>query len=169
MPAEWITAAEAAQRLGVKQASLYSYVSRGVLMRRRAEGSRASLFNASEVEGLARRGRPRRAPGPAELVIETELTEITGEHLRYRGLDAVELARERSFEEVAGLLWAGSLDGEPPGSWEATEAAVATHFEMPRTLVRFWASSCASILSTPGDKRPLVATCSSYLFYSTKT
>ena len=31
---EWITADAAAQRLGIKQASLYSYVSRGVLTRR---------------------------------------------------------------------------------------------------------------------------------------
>jgi citrate synthase len=124
MPAEWIDAAEAAQRLGVKQASLYSYVSRGVLTSRRAEGSRASLFSATEVEGLAHRGRPRRAPGAAELVIETELTEITGDHLRYRGRDAIGLARTRSFEEVAGLLWTGSLE-EAGESWQATEAAVA--------------------------------------------
>src|SRR6266567_569248 len=124
MPAEWISAAEAAQRLGVKQASLYSYVSRGVLTRRKAEGSRASLFNTTEVEGLARRGRPRRAPGAAELVIETEVTEITGDHLRYRGRDAIELARERSFEEVASLLWTGILD-EPRESWQAAETAVA--------------------------------------------
>ena len=124
LPAEWIGAAEAAQRLGVKQASLYSYVSRGVLTSRKAQGSRTSLFSATEVEGLARRGRPRRAPGAAELVIETELTEITGDHLRYRGRDAIGLARARSFEEVAGLLWTGSLD-EPGESWQATEAAVA--------------------------------------------
>src|SRR6266849_1427402 len=89
MPAEWISASEAAERLGIKPASLYSYVSRGVLTRRKARGSRASLFSASEVEGLARRGRPRRAPGPGELVIETALTEITGDHLRYRGMDAI--------------------------------------------------------------------------------
>jgi citrate synthase len=54
MPTEWISAAEAARRLGIKPASLYSYVSRGVLTRRKAGGSRASLFSASEVEGLAR-------------------------------------------------------------------------------------------------------------------
>jgi len=103
MPAEWISASEAAERLGIKPASLYSYVSRGVLTRRKARGSRASLFSASEVEGLARRGRPRRAPRATpgtELVIETQLTEITGDHLRYRGHDVVGLAREHSFEEV---------------------------------------------------------------------
>src|SRR5216683_4250077 len=129
MPAEWISASEAAERLGIKPASLYSYVSRGVLTRRKARGSRASLFIASEVEGLARRGRPRRATRATlgtELVIETQLTEITGDHLRYRGHDVVGLAREHSFEEVAGLLWSGSLNesGGPP-FWQATEAAVA--------------------------------------------
>src|SRR6266700_2014629 len=127
MPAEWISAAEAARRMGVKKASLYSYGRRGMLARRKAQGSRASLFSASEVEGLARRGRPRRAPGAAELVIETELTEITGDHLRYRGIDAIGLARTRSFEQVACLLWTGSLDehehGQPARSWEATGAA----------------------------------------------
>ena len=129
MPADWISATEAARRLGIKPASLYSYVSRGVLTRRKATGSRASLFSASEVEGLARRGRPRRAPGAAtgtELVIETQVTEITGDHLRYRGHDAIGLARTRSFEDVAGLLWTGSFgtSGGPP-FWQATDAAVA--------------------------------------------
>ena len=53
---EWIGAAEAARRLGIKQASLYSYVSRGVLTRRRSGADRASMFDASEVAGLARKG-----------------------------------------------------------------------------------------------------------------
>jgi citrate synthase len=123
--AEWISAAEAAQRLGVKQASLYSYVSRGVLSRRRNEGSRISLFNASEVEGLARRGRPRRAPRAGELVIETALTEISDDHLRFRGLDVMALATTRTFEDVAALLWTGSLE-EPATAlpWQATAEAV---------------------------------------------
>ena len=67
--ADWIGAAEAAERLGIKQASLYSYVSRGVLTPRRGADGRASLFDAAEIAGLARRGRPRRAQGAAELVI----------------------------------------------------------------------------------------------------
>jgi citrate synthase len=138
LAAGWIGATEAAERLGVKPASLYSYVSRGVLTRRKAEGSRESLFNASEVEGLARRGRPRRAPRAAELVIETQLTEISGNRLRYRGLDAIALASERSFEDVATLLWTGGMElsditalpsvaypAPAPGPWAATEAAVA--------------------------------------------
>ena len=50
---EWINATEAAQRLGVKQATLYAYVSRGMLARRRGEDGRSSLFEAEEVARLA--------------------------------------------------------------------------------------------------------------------
>jgi citrate synthase len=119
----WITAEAAAQRLGIKRATLYAYVSRGVLVRRRAPGGRGSLFDAAEIEKLARRGRPRRAPGGAELVIESALTEISGDRLRYRGHEVTSLAGTRSFEEVASLLWTG--DFTAPAGWQATPEAVA--------------------------------------------
>jgi citrate synthase len=122
---EWIGAAEAAQRLGIKPASLYSYVSRGVLTPRRGSDGRASLFDAAEIAGLGRRGRPRRAPG-AELVIESELTEISDDRLRFRGHDAISLATSRSFEDVAGLLWTGSFgNAAARGPWQATSEAIA--------------------------------------------
>jgi citrate synthase len=138
---EWIGAAEAAERLGIKQASLYAYVSRGVLSRRRDADGRASLFDAEEVALLARHGRPRRAVPGAELVIESELTEITSTTQRYRGHDATSLALRCTFQEVAMLLWTGALpgpdvfartvavagDSEPDrrSRWSATPAALA--------------------------------------------
>src|SRR5215469_8160461 len=109
----WITAEAAARRLGVKRATLYAYVSRGVLVRRRAPAGRGSLFDAAEIEKLARRGRPRRAPGGAELVIESALTEISGDRLRYRGQEVTALAVTRSFEDVASLLWTGDFTSRP--------------------------------------------------------
>jgi citrate synthase len=137
---EWIGAAEAANRLHIKEASLYSYVSRGVLTRRKAAGSRASLFDAAEVDRLARRGRPRAATagqggyprersagaGPGEIVIETAITEITDDRLSYRGIDASILAADRSLEEIACLLWTGALPGSraAAGEWQATAAAL---------------------------------------------
>src|SRR5207248_527594 len=51
--ADYLTAAEAARRLGVKPATLYAYVSRGVLSRVRAPDGRTSLFGTEEVEQLA--------------------------------------------------------------------------------------------------------------------
>src|SRR5215471_10916151 len=125
---DWIGAAEAAHRLGIKQASLYAYVSRGVLSRRRDADGRASMFDAAEVEELARKGRPRRSGGPAELVIESEITELTSRTQRYRGYDATDLAMRCSFEDVAMLLWTGSLpEASDPGipEWHATAAALA--------------------------------------------
>jgi citrate synthase len=122
---DWIGAADAAKRLGIKPASLYSYVSRGLLTPRRGPDGRASLFDAAQVASLARRGRPRRAPGGAELLIESELTEISGDHLRFRGHDAIALATSRSFEEVAGLLWTGTFGDAADGPWRATAEAIA--------------------------------------------
>ena len=117
---DWITAAEAAHRLGIKQASLYAYVSRGVLSRRREADGRTSMFDAAEVEELARKGRPRRASGPAELVIESEVTELTSATQRYRGYGATDLAMRCSFEDVAMLLWTGTLPA--PGAVAAGSA-----------------------------------------------
>jgi citrate synthase len=139
---EWIGAAEAADRLGIKPASLYAYVSRGVLSRRRDADGRVSMFDADEIAELARKGKPRRPAGSSELIIETAVTEITEHSLHYRGLDAIGLARYRSFEDVANLLWAGSLpDDRTPGiprshSWwkatpEALTAAAAAQAALP--------------------------------------
>ena len=120
---EWLGAGEAARRLGIKQATLYSYVSRGVLRRRTGEDGRSSLFDAGEVESLARRGRPRH-PGAGEFVIESALTEITSDRACYRGLDITALAARYELEDAAWLLWTGELTGRGRGPWRATEAAL---------------------------------------------
>jgi citrate synthase len=118
---EWISAVEAAQRLGVKQETLYAYVSRGLLSRRRAEDGRSSLFDPAELDRLTDRGRPRRAAGTGDFVIESGLTEVADGRFKYRGMEVTKLALWRPFEEVAGWLWTGALgkDGTTPG-WQAT-------------------------------------------------
>jgi citrate synthase len=132
---ELLTVAEAARRLGVKPATLYAYVSRGTLRRRRAADGRTSLFDAEEVEQLARRGRPRRPAGVLDITVESTITEIDGGCLRYRGHDAIELAaavssghvssKAVSFEDVAELLWTGEFPGGGRPEWRAPEAALA--------------------------------------------
>ena len=124
-----LTAAQAAQRLGVKPATLYAYVSRGLLTRERAADGRASLFDPDEVERLARRGRPRRPAGVADITVESAITQITSGRLSYRGLDAVQLAVTHSFEDVAELLWTSDLSRQRPSgpapAWQATPDALA--------------------------------------------
>jgi citrate synthase len=116
----FLTAAEAARRLGVKPATVYAYVSRGTLARSRGADGRGSLFDADEIERLARRGRPRRPPGTLDITVESAITEISGDRLRYRGLDVIELAKARPFEDIATLLWTGVL---PPASRSGADPA----------------------------------------------
>ena len=51
---EYLTGEEAARRLGVKRATLYAYVSRGVLKSYRQGIKRQRLYRRAEVEGLLR-------------------------------------------------------------------------------------------------------------------
>jgi citrate synthase len=118
-----MTAKEAAARLGVKPATLYAYVSRGVLTRHRSPSGQSS-FDPAEVDRLARRGRPRRGPASGEVVIESRITSLGADRPFYRGRDALDLAASHSFESVAEWLWTGDpgVLERPPAPWRAPEA-----------------------------------------------
>lgn len=118
-----LSAAEAARRLGVKPETLYAYVSRGMLRRRRSPDGRRSWFEPSEVERLAERSRQPASQRARLLGIESSITSIQGDRYRYRGVDATELAREEGFERVAHWLWTGEWGGE--ADWHADPRAVA--------------------------------------------
>ncbi len=134
-----LTAAQVAARLGVKQSTVYAYVSRGALHRTVAEDGRTSRFDAAEVEELARRGRPRtdsRRLGTVDVVLSSSLTSMVDDELAYRGRRAVELARSSSFEAVAEFLWSGlapELAGEPP-TWTARAEGLDTARAVTRAL-----------------------------------
>ena len=100
-----LSAQQAAARLGIKVETLYAYVSRGVIERRPGRDGRKSLFDAREVERLARgrRGGPR--TGGLSVVLGTGLTSIENERVCYRGLDAGLLSTGAPFERVAEWLW----------------------------------------------------------------
>jgi len=113
-----LSTSEAAHRLGVKPQTVYAYVSRGLLGRHASSTHRRSLFAADEVERAAARARRPSSSGALEVVIETQLTSLDPDgRLHYRGRDVTELARFRSFEDVAGLLW----DGDPLAPWQLAQ------------------------------------------------
>jgi citrate synthase len=119
-----LSTAEAAARLGVKPATLYAYVSRGLLGRERSPDGRTSSFDPVEVDRLARPGRARRGRRPsAELVVPSALTAIDHGLPWYRGLAVPELARTRGFEEVAEWLWTGRFP-DPAPTWQASQPAL---------------------------------------------
>lgn len=132
---EEIDAAEAARRLGIKPATLYAYVSRGVLRRRPGSDGRRSVFDAAEIAELARRGRPRRA-AETELVVESALTTLVGDRPYYRGRDVLELAGSARYEQVASWLWTGEpaafTDPVPP--WQVPAEVAAAVRDVQRGL-----------------------------------
>jgi citrate synthase len=111
--AEWLSAAEALSRLGVRPQTLYAYVSRGRLEARAdAEDPRKSLYRADDVAKLqVRKARGRKAALVAEdaiawgePVLASAITTVAGGRLFYRGRDAVELARTETLEGVGRWL-----------------------------------------------------------------
>ena len=126
--AAWIGAGEAARRLGVSRATLYAYVSRGLIRSQPSPSStRERTYAREDVERLRRRTEERRAPDKAASralqwgmpILESSIALIDGQRLYYRGHDAAALAGSRSLEEVAALIWTGGFDLPPPLQSEA--------------------------------------------------
>jgi citrate synthase len=107
----YIGAGEAARRLGVRRETLYAYVSRGVIRRRASVDGRTSLYAVDDIEVLANRSRQRTpAPRPSiDVQIASAITQLDEQALSYRGVEVAALSRECSFEQVAELLWSGTL------------------------------------------------------------
>jgi citrate synthase len=119
----YLTATAAAERLGVTRATLYAYVSRGLIRSRSLAGRRDRQYFAQDVEGLVKRASGRRDPrrvasqalGVEGLpVLSSGLSLIDAGRLYYRGQDVLELAANERFEAVAGLLWGGACALEAP-------------------------------------------------------
>ena len=129
-----LTVEEVADRLGVKVATVYAYVSRGHLRSRRKPDSRRSFFDAREVEELARRGRPRRTTRPSALEFEitTSLTTIADRDVHFRGRSALDMAHTCAFEETAEWLWRGTTSASSV-PWESVPLEVP---EVPDTRDR---------------------------------
>jgi citrate synthase len=115
----WMSAAEASKALGINRSTLYAYVSRGfVRSEARAGKTRERRYSREDVERLRRRNEERRDPEKAAShalqwglpILESAITLIANGRLYYRGHDATELARTKSVEEVASLIWLGEYD-----------------------------------------------------------
>lgn len=114
MAKRYMTADEAAKTLGISKATLYAYVSRGMLRSEAvSDTKREKRYLAADVRKLKERQDYRR--NPAKLaqdalnwgapLLDSSLTLIADEALYYRGHHALTLATTATLEEVAALLW----------------------------------------------------------------
>lgn len=101
----FVRAPEAARRLGVSTATLYSYVSRGRVHRTLAVDGRSSLFDVDELVELRERNhRPAPPPPTIDVRIASSVTQLNEDGLRYRDVPVEELVDE-PYERVCALLW----------------------------------------------------------------
>lgn len=110
-----LLAAEVMQILGVNRATLYAYVSRGLIRSERHPHKRCSQYRAEDVLRLKQRQEWRYHPQKitekalywGEPLLDTSISLVQDGQLYYRGQAVTQLARERTVEEVAAWLWQG--------------------------------------------------------------
>ena len=133
--ASFVSASEACELLNVKPATLYTYVSRGLIHRIPTGQKRTSRYSLSDVLNLKARAEARSGHGPVaadalhwgQPVIQTSISTV-GEKagLTYRGHSALDLVRRKlKYESVAELLWGGELPKRAP-SWQRVENTTLT-------------------------------------------
>ncbi len=104
----YLSAREAAGELAVSPATLYAYVSRGLVRSEPVPDLRARRYRADDVRALRNRRTPSvaaREAGPDTPVLDTSISTITEIGPIYRGAPAVALAAEGTLEQAATLLW----------------------------------------------------------------
>ena len=105
----YLSARDAATELAVSPATLYAYVSRGLIRSEPGETPRSRRYRAEDVRGLKNRRAPlveTQGLKSADLpVMDSAVSTITVEGPIYRGVRATTLAESATFEQCATLLW----------------------------------------------------------------
>ena len=119
----YLSAREASAELAISPATLYAYVSRGLIRSEPSPEARTRRYRAEDVRGL----KERRAPSPeprglrsfdADLpVLDSAIATITEDGPIYRGVNCIELAEKDTLEHAATLLW--DVAGVDPFSQES--------------------------------------------------
>ena len=133
-----VPAAEACALLGISPATLYAYVSRGLVESRPGPDHRTRLYLRRDIERLAPRKQAGRgaARGAAQSldrglpVLETRISLIRPDGPYYRGRSAVAMVRAgASLEDAARVLWDCAAGEDPfddaPPPWPDSVAAIA--------------------------------------------
>src|SRR6201993_1675990 len=107
----YLSAREAAAELAISPATLYAYVSRGLIRSEPSPDSRSHRYRAEDIRGLKERRAPSPEPrgfksfDPDLPVLDSAIATITEAGPIYRGVNCVDLAEKDSLEHAATLLW----------------------------------------------------------------
>jgi citrate synthase len=129
----YLSAREASAELAISPATLYAYVSRGLIRSEPSEDSRSHRYRAEDVRGLKERRVP--APEPRGLrafdadlpVMDSSIATITEAGAIYRGVNCVDLSQKDTLEHTATLLWdVTSVDPFAPDNCPEVSDAMRT-------------------------------------------
>ncbi|HEY2247732.1 MAG TPA: citrate synthase family protein [Bradyrhizobium sp.] len=107
----YLSAREASAELAISPATLYAYVSRGLIRSEPSPDSRSHRYRAEDIRGLKERRVPSVEPrgfksfDPDLPVMDSAISTITEEGAIYRGVNCVDLAEKDTLEHAATLLW----------------------------------------------------------------
>src|SRR3982075_580184 len=107
----YLSPREASAELAISPATLYAYVSRGLIRSEPSADSRSHRYRAEDVRGLKERRTP--SPEPRGLrnfdadlpVMDSAIATITEDGPIYRGVNCIDLADKDTLEHTATLLW----------------------------------------------------------------
>jgi len=107
----YLCSREASAELAISPATLYAYVSRGLIRSEPSQDSRSHRYRAEDVRGLKERRTPSPEPHSmrsfdADLpVMDSAIATITEDGPIYRGVNCIDLAQKDTLEHAATLLW----------------------------------------------------------------
>ena len=152
---DFLSRDEALETLGVKTATLYSYVSRGLIRSIPAEGTNKHLYSRDDIERFAARGRgrvPRSVVAGASMrwgepVVNSSITYIGERGPVYRNRVALDIAQAGyPFEIVVHFLITGVWQ-ETQGDWP--------NADIPKDVQALLAAHAKAVV--PGDIGSLMA------------
>src|SRR5437867_11080095 len=109
-----LTAAEAAKRLGISPATLYAYVSRGLIRSvRDPKNPRNRLYSVEDVERRRPANAAERALDWGGPVLESAITLISGGHRYYGGQEVSLLGLSRFVGGLALFIFTGNMYSMP--------------------------------------------------------
>src|SRR2546423_5471914 len=107
----YLSAREASAELAISPATLYAYVSRGLIRSEPSEDSRSHRYRAEDIRGLKERRTP--SPEPRGLrnfdahlpVMDSSIATITKDGPIYRGVNCIDLAAKYTPQHARTLPW----------------------------------------------------------------
>src|ERR1044072_3384160 len=156
----YLSAREASAELAISPATLYAYVSRGLIRSEPSPDSRSHRYRAEDVRGLKERRVP--APEPTGLrsfhpdlpVLDSAIGTITEQGAIYRGVNCVDLSEKDTLEHTATLLWdVTSVDPFAPDNCPSVSDAMRTIAEAPQRAAPIDRAVAVLALAASADPR----------------